>query len=201
MSAQATIIGLASLFVLMASANSQSASPSLSSVPPSAATPVGNLDDRPALEAFFDGAMHVGMEEHHVTGAVVSIVKDGKVLFAKGYGKSNLAKGTPIDPATSLFRIGSTTKTLTWTAVMQLVEDGKLDLDTDVNTYLKGVKLPEVFGKPITLREIMTHTAGFEEGFLGYLINSDPKAQIPIETAMAVHRPAEVSRYLVPDPG
>ena len=193
MSAQATIIGLASLFVLMASANSQSASPSLSSVPPSAATPVGNLDDRPALEAFFDGAMHVGMEEHHVTGAVVSIVKDGKVLFAKGYGKSNLAKGTPIDPATSLFRIGSTTKTLTWTAVMQLVEDGKLDLDTDVNTYLKGVKLPEVFGKPITLREIMTHTAGFEEGFLGYLINSDPKAQIPIETAMAVHRPAEVS--------
>jgi CubicO group peptidase (beta-lactamase class C family) len=205
MSAKATMIGLASLFVLVASATPQPASPSLPSAPPaSSATstgapqslstaPVNNLDDRPALEAFFDGAMHVGMEEHHVTGAVVAIVKDGKVLFAKGYGKSNLAKDTPIDPATSLFRIGSTTKTLTWTAVMQLVEEGKLDLDTDVNTYLKGVKLPEAFGKHITLRDIMTHTAGFEEGFLGYLITSDPKAQIPIATAMALHRPAVVS--------
>ena len=195
MSAKTTMIGLASLFILVATATPQPAS----SVTPTGApqslptAPINNLDDRPALEAFFDGAMHVGMEEHRVTGAVVAIVKDGKVLFAKGYGKSNLAKDTPIDPATSLFRIGSTTKTLTWTAVMQLVEEGKLDLDTDVNTYLKGVKLPEVFGKPITLRNIMTHTAGFEEGFLGYLINSDPKAQLPIATAMALHRPAEVS--------
>jgi len=205
MSAKATMIGLASLFILAATATPQAASPALPSVPPASSVtspdagkgvstaPVGNLDDLPALEAFFDGAMHVGMEEHHVTGAVVAIVKDGKVLFAKGYGKSDLAKDTPIDPATSLFRIGSTTKTLTWTAVMQLVEEGKLDLDTDVNAYLKGVKLPEVFGKAITLREIMTHTAGFEEGFLGYLVTSDPKAQIPIETAMAIHRPAEVS--------
>jgi CubicO group peptidase (beta-lactamase class C family) len=205
MSVKATMIALASLFVLVATATSQPATPSLPTVPPTSsvtstaaaeslsAASVGNLDDRPALEAFFDGAMRVGMEEHHVTGAVVAIVKDGKVLFAKGYGKSNLAKGTPIDPATSLFRIGSTTKTLTWTAVMQLVEAGKLDLDTDVNTYLKGVKLPEVFGRPITLRDIMTHTAGFEEGFLGYLDSRDPKAQIPIATAMALHRPAEVS--------
>src|SRR6202453_3510646 len=202
---KAAIIGLASLFVLVATATPQPASPALPSVQPisSAAStgaaeplstaPVGNLDDRPGLEAFFDGAMRVGMEEHHVTGAVVAIVKDGKVLFAKGYGKSNLAKDTPIDPATSLFRIGSTTKTLTWTAVMQLVEERKLDLDADVNTYLKGIKLPEAFGKRITLREIMTHTAGFEEGFLGYLISSDPTAQIPIERAMAIHRPAEVS--------
>jgi CubicO group peptidase (beta-lactamase class C family) len=205
MSAKATMIGLASLFVLVATATPQPASPSLPSAPPASSVtppgaaqspstaPVNNLDDRDALEAFFDGAMHVGMEEHHVTGAVVAIVKDGKVLFAKGYGKSSLAKDTPIDPATSLFRIGSTTKTLTWTAVMQLVEEGKLDLDTDVNTYLKGVKLPETFGKHITLRNIMTHTAGFEEGFLGYLITSDPKAQIPIATAMALHRPAVVS--------
>lgn len=205
MSAKAITIGLASLFVLVNTSTPQPTGPSLPTAPP--ASPVisagaapslptaaaNNLDDRPALEAFFDGAMHVGMEEHHVTGAVVAIVKDGKLLFAKGYGKSSLAKGTPIEPATSLFRIGSTTKTLTWTAVMQLVEEGKLDLDTDVNTYLKGVKLPEAFGKRITLRELMTHTAGFEEGFLGYLISSDPKSQIPIETAMALHRPTIVS--------
>ncbi len=193
MSHKTPLIGLASLLILIAGAAAQIASSATVSAESLPAPPAGNLDDLPTLEAFFDGAMHVGMQEHHVTGAVVAIVKDGKVLFAKGYGKSDLAKGTPIDPATSLFRIGSTTKTLTWTAVMQLVEEGKLDLDTDVNTYLKGVKIPEVFGKPITLREIMTHTAGFEEGFLGYLISSDPNTQLPIATAMAVHRPAEVS--------
>ena len=205
MSANARMLGIASLFIFAATATPQPASPSLPPAPSSSSetstgaaaslstAPVNNLDDRQALEAFFDGAMHVGMEEHHVTGAVVAIVKDGKVLFAKGYGKSDLAKDTPIDPATSLFRIGSTTKTLTWTAVMQLVEEGKLDLDADVNTYLKGVKLPKAFGKSITLRDIMTHTAGFEDGFLGYLIASDPKNQIPISTAMALHRPAVVS--------
>jgi CubicO group peptidase (beta-lactamase class C family) len=200
MLAKTTMLALASLSILAATATSQpaglsspSSTPSPSATSTSPAASLSNLDDRPALENFFDGAMRVGMEEHHVTGAVVAIVKDGKVLFAKGYGKADLGKDTPIDPATSLFRIGSTTKTLTWTAVMQLVEAGKLDLDTDVNTYLTAVKLPQAFGKHITLRDLMTHTAGFEEGFLGYLINSDPKAQVPIQTAMALHRPAQVS--------
>jgi CubicO group peptidase (beta-lactamase class C family) len=158
---------------------------------PSSRTPA-SLDDVPGLESFFDGAMRVGMDEHHVTGAVVAIVKDGKVLFAKGYGRSDLGRNAPVDPATSLFRIGSTTKTLTWTAVMQLVEQGKLDLDTDVNQYLKGLKLPDTYSKPVTLRNIMTHTAGFEEGFLGYLIQNDPKEQVPIAQAMREHMPARV---------
>jgi CubicO group peptidase (beta-lactamase class C family) len=161
-------------------------------VPPQPSPSPASLDDLPGLEAFFDGAMRVGMEEHQVTGAVVAIVKDGKLLFAKGYGKSDLGRNTPVDPATSLFRIGSTTKTLTWTAVMQLVEQGKLDLDKDVNEYLKGFRLPETYSKPVTLRQIMTHTAGFEEGFLGYLINSDPTKQLPIEQAMRQHMPARV---------
>lgn len=151
-----------------------------------------SLDDLPGLESFFDGAMQVGMDEHQVTGAVVAIVKDGRVLFAKGYGKSDLGRNTPIDPATSLFRIGSTTKTLTWTAVMQLVEQGKLDLDKDVNQYLKGVRLPETYSKPVTLRQIMTHTAGFEEGFLGYLIQKDPNKQLPIAQTMRDHMPQRV---------
>ncbi|MFL6604920.1 MAG: serine hydrolase [Steroidobacteraceae bacterium] len=159
--------------------------------PPSTPAPA-SLDDLPGLEAFFDGAMQVGMEEHHVTGAVVAIVKDGRVLFSKGYGKSDLGRKPPVDPASSLFRIGSTTKTLTWTAVMQLVEQGKLDLDHDVNEYLKGFRLPDTYSKPVTLRQIMTHTAGFEEGFLGYLINSEPEKQLPIEQAMRQHMPARV---------
>jgi CubicO group peptidase (beta-lactamase class C family) len=187
---------------LVAVASAESMHPPLTApplAPPVAAEPrvpesiePARLDDLPGLTAFFDGAMKVGMAEHHVTGAVVAIVKDGRTLFAKGYGSSDLTSAAPIDPATSLFRIGSTTKTLTWTAVMQLVEAGKLDLDQDVNTYLKGMKIPDTYAKPVTLRSIMTHTAGFEEGFLGYLLQSDPKAQLPIAQAMRQHRPRRV---------
>src|ERR1035441_4304312 len=81
---------------------------------------------------------------------------------AKGYGYSDMAKRTPVTPDTTLFRPGSTSKLFTWTSVMQLVEQGKLDLNRDVNDYL-DFKIPPAFGKPITLRNIMTHTAGFEE--------------------------------------
>ena len=160
-----------------------------------------NLADRDALEAFLDGIFRVGMDEHHVTGAVVTIVKDGQVLFAKGYGHRDVEENLPVDPRTTLFRIGSTTKLFTWTAVMQLVEQGKLDLDTDINVYLKGLKIPAAFGKPITLRHVMTHTAGFEEGFVGYLIANDPKSQLPISAALRQHMaervraPGEMSSY------
>jgi len=151
-----------------------------------------DLTDRATLESFLDGVFHVGMQEHYVTGAVVSVVKDGQILFSKGYGHQDLEKNLPVDPRTTLFRIGSTTKLLTWTSVMQLVEQGKLDLDADVNTYLKDMKIPEAFGKPITLRHIMTHTAGFEEGFLGYLIEDDPDRQLPIAEALVRHMPDRV---------
>lgn len=159
---------------------------------PAAPGAPASLDDVAGLTAFFDGAMHVGMQEHHITGAVVAIVKGGQVLFSKGYGESNLARGTPIDPATSLFRIGSVTKTFTWTAVMQLVEEGKLDLDKDVNTYLKGVQIPRTYAKPVTMRTLMTHTAGFEDGAVGYLIKKDPRAQLSILEAMRRHMPRRV---------
>lgn len=151
-----------------------------------------DLNDRAVLESFLDGVLDVGMREHHVTGGVVAIVKDGQVLFAKGYGHRDVEKNLPVDARTTLFRIGSTTKLLTWTAVMQLVEQGKLDLDADVNTYLKGLKIPDTYDKPITMRDLMTHTAGFEEGFLGYLINDDPNKQLPIGEMLARHVPARV---------
>ena len=80
-----------------------------------------------------------------------------------------------MDPATTLFRPGSVSKLFTWTAVMQLVEQGKLDLDRDVNAYL-DFKIPPAFGKPITLRNCMTHTAGFEE--VGKNLFSDDSVHI-----------------------
>jgi CubicO group peptidase (beta-lactamase class C family) len=114
------------------------------------------------VEAFLDGFMPLQLGREDIAGAVIAIVKDGKVLFAKGYGYSDVASKAPVSPDNTLFRPGSISKLFTWTSVMQLVEQGKLDLDHDVNSYI-DFKIPEAFGKPITLRNIMTHSAGFEE--------------------------------------
>jgi len=114
------------------------------------------------LEAFLDGMVPSQLESDDIAGATIAVVKDGKVLFAKGYGYSDYEKKKPVSADETLFRPGSVSKLFTWTAVMQLVEQGKLDLDRDVNEYL-DFKIPEAFGKPITLKNILTHTPGFEE--------------------------------------
>jgi CubicO group peptidase (beta-lactamase class C family) len=91
------------------------------------------------------------------------VVHDGRIVFNKGYGSANLETKKAVDPARTLFRIGSISKTFTAIALMQLVEQGKLGLDADINTYLKAFKVTSPFGKPITLRHLLTHTAGFQE--------------------------------------
>src|SRR5215467_12851711 len=114
------------------------------------------------LEAFLDGFVPQQIEKADIAGAVLVVVKEGKVLFERGYGYADAEKKTPVSPQDTLFRPGSISKTFTWTAVMQQVELGKLDLDKDVNDYL-DYKLPANFGKPTTLRDIMTHRPGLEE--------------------------------------
>jgi CubicO group peptidase (beta-lactamase class C family) len=132
---------------------------------PTAATPAqtGAKEMTAAdVEAFLDGIVPSQLAQNDIAGATFSVVKDGKLLFAKGYGYADVKTKKPISPETTLFRPGSVSKLFTWTAVMQLVEQGKLDLNKDVNEYL-DFKIPEAFGKPITLTHILTHTPGFEE--------------------------------------
>ena len=121
----------------------------------------GGPTDPAELEAFLDDLMTEQMEEHHIPGAAVSVVKDGELFFAKGYGYADLENQIPVDPERTLFRIGSTEKTFIATAVMQLYEQGLLDLDADINTYL-DFQIPDTYPEPITLKHLMTHTAGFE---------------------------------------
>jgi CubicO group peptidase (beta-lactamase class C family) len=117
------------------------------------------------LEAFLDGLVPVQIETNDIAGATIAVVKDGELIFVKGYGFADVKARTPVTPET-MFRIGSITKLFTWTSVMQLVEQGKLDLDADVNTYL-DFKIPHTFGKPVTLRNLMTHRGGFQEVIKG----------------------------------
>ena len=127
----------------------------------SVAAPRGPTDSA-ELESFLDGVMIAHMNDKHIAGATVSVVRDGRVLLAKGYGFSNVGEREPVDPDHTMFRIGSVSKLFTWTAVMQLVEAGQIDLDADVNTYL-DFEIPATYDPPITMRHILSHTAGFEE--------------------------------------
>jgi CubicO group peptidase (beta-lactamase class C family) len=113
------------------------------------------------VEAFLDGIVPLQLDREDIAGATVAVVKDGKQLFTKGYGYADVKQKKPVT-AETLFRPGSVSKLFTWTAVMQLVEQGKLDLGKDVNEYL-DFKIPAAFGQPISLKNILTHTAGFEE--------------------------------------
>ncbi|HZZ65719.1 MAG TPA: serine hydrolase domain-containing protein [Candidatus Baltobacteraceae bacterium] len=114
------------------------------------------------LAPFFDGMVPYAIAAGDIAGAGIIVVREGKIIFSKGYGFADVAKRSPVIPDKTLFRPGSVSKLFTWTAVMQQVQAGKLNLDTDVNTYL-DFKIPPKFGKPITLRNLMTHTGGFEE--------------------------------------
>jgi CubicO group peptidase (beta-lactamase class C family) len=141
------------------------------------------------MEAFVDGFMASQMKSGPVAGATVVVVKDGQVFFQKGYGYEDVEKQVPVDPAQTLFRPGSVSKLFTWTAVMQLVEQGKLDLDADVNTYLTDFKVADRWDKPVTLRNLMTHTPGFEDGAVGYLFAKEPEDLLPLGEWLKAHQP------------
>jgi CubicO group peptidase (beta-lactamase class C family) len=158
----------------------------LTSAPGGAAS----LDDVGELEAFFDGAANAFLEAEDASGMTVSVVKNGRVLLAKGYGLATRETGAPVDAEHTLFRIGSVSKIFLATAIMQLVERGKLDLDTDLNQYLEGVQIPATFPEPITLRHVMTHTTGFEDSIRDLFVL--PSAQRPLRDTLAGHLPARV---------
>ncbi len=122
------------------------------------------------LADFFDNAMSAKLGRDNIANATAAVVKDGQIVYKKGFGLADIENSIPVDPETTLFRIGSTSKLVTWTAVMQLVEAGKLDLNADINNYLDfeisprlAEPLQDTDPVPITLTHLMTHTAGFED--------------------------------------
>ena len=142
--------------------------------------------------AFLDGLLPSSMAIGDIAGATVAIVKDDALLLTRGYGFADVEKRTPVDPAQTLFRPASISKLFTWTAVMQQVEAGKLDLDHDINEYL-DFKIEGYGGEPIKLRHLMTHTAGFEESLLDLLITDINKLK-PLGAALKDSIPARIYR-------
>ncbi|HVW67576.1 MAG TPA: serine hydrolase domain-containing protein [Steroidobacteraceae bacterium] len=160
-----------------------------------------DLEDAGTLEPFIDGVVNEKMALQSIPAAAVGIVYNGRVVFAKGYGYADRDAHTPIDPQRSVLLLGSIAKLFVWTAVMQLAEQHRLDLDADVNRYLKGFAIPATWSQPITLRHLMTHTAGFEEGGPRYVTLATLVGAESVRDALArhiprrVHPPGEVSSY------
>jgi CubicO group peptidase (beta-lactamase class C family) len=133
------------------------------------------------------------LERSDVAGASVMVMQNGQVLLQKGYGYADLKTRKPVDPATTIFRLASISKLFTWTSVMQLVEQGKLDLDTDVNRYL-DFQIRPAFSRPITLRNLMTHTGGFEEETRDVIV-TNPKQAVTLRDFLMRSQP---ERLFVP---
>jgi CubicO group peptidase (beta-lactamase class C family) len=114
------------------------------------------------IAAFVDSYISKAVAGRGIPGAAVVLVKDGRAFFERGYGVGDYESRRPISPEHSVLRQGSTAKLFVWVLVMQLVEEGRLDLDAGVNRYL-DFRIPDAFGVPITLRHLMTHTAGFAD--------------------------------------
>ena len=168
----ARMLALAAIAVLALPVGLAAAPESAAVTPSAAPAPVALTATD--VESWLDGYLPYALKTGDIAGAVVVVVKDGEILTERGYGYSDVAARKPVDPKLTLFRPGSVSKLFTWTAVMQLVEQGKIDLDADVNQYL-DFKIPARDGKPVTMRELMQHTAGFEEQAKG-VITENPKA-------------------------
>jgi CubicO group peptidase (beta-lactamase class C family) len=191
-----TALALSATVQLSAAPRAQGPSPSPATPqgtsPPATAAPNpgghGLTDDD--VGAFLDGLVPLQLQREDIAGAVIAVVKDGQLLFAKGYGYSDVAKKTPVTPDGTLFRPGSLSKLFTWTAVMQQLEQGRLDLDRDVNDYL-DFKIPATYSQPITLRHLMTHTPGFEETDKN-LVQQDARHLQPLGQYLGSHIPRRI---------
>lgn len=166
---------------------SAASTPQLVTAPVQGTTPALTAQD---AQIFFDGLVPYAMHRGDIAGGVIVVVKDGQILFAQGYGYADVAKRKPVVADQTLFRPGSVSKTFTWTAVMQLVQAGKVKLNADVNDYL-DFRIPEKNGGPLTLRDLLTQTPGFEDTARDEFLSA-PTKLFPIGDYVKKDMPARI---------
>ena len=147
--------------------------------------------DSTALDSYMDGLVNTYMEENDIAGATLGIIKDGQPVLLKGYGYADVSAEKKVRPDSTLFRIGSISKMFVWTAVMQLVEDGRLELDSDITQYIEDFEIPHTYDEPITMKDLMTHTAGFEDYVIGLFARDSTRLR-PLGEILSDEMPARV---------
>jgi CubicO group peptidase (beta-lactamase class C family) len=150
------------------------------------------------LEALLDPLFAAAMAEEHIPGAAFILVQDGRVVLAKGYGLADVASGRPVQPERTVFPVASISKVFTATAVMQLADGGRIDLDVDVGRYLATVRVPQTYPQPITATHLLTHTSGLDE-LPGRRVQSAaelvPLGEFLADRLVRVHPPGEMTSY------
>jgi len=144
-----------------------------------------------AVEAFVDEFASVHMKELDVPGLAFVMVKDGAVFFSKGYGFANVENQVPFDPKQTIVRAGSNVKTVTALVLVQLAEQGKIDLDADVNQYLTHFQIPDTYDEPITARQLLHYTAGLDNRFIGIRVENADEI-LPLSEYFAQRLPDRV---------
>ena len=158
----------------------------------SAPAAAASLDDKlGSIEGFVDGVMAGQRAEENLVGATIALVKDNRLVLAKGYGEANRGLGLRVDARRTMFRIGSISKLFVWLGVMREVEAGRLALDADVNDYLGTFEIPLTQPGPVTLEHLMTHTPGFEDRLLG-LFARGPRTTGDFHDRLITMRPKRV---------
>jgi CubicO group peptidase (beta-lactamase class C family) len=151
-----------------------------------------NLRDQVALESFVDGIILSQLSIRDVPGITVSIVNDGEMIFSKGYGFVDVERMKFVDPATSIFRAASISKLFTIVAVMQLVEQGRIDLNADISTYSDNIVIKRNFDKPIRVIDLLSHTAGFENVSHEYKVKDGSGRSLSLRESLARSVPEQV---------
>lgn len=156
------------------------------------------LDER-AVDSIVRPLVINRMTDRYVAGAAVAVVHEGRVVYQEGFGRREVFRELPVEADRTIWRIGSITKVLTGVAVMQLVDRGLIDLDADVNTYLRDFKVAATFGQPVRVRHLLTHTAGFDQIGLGRHVTRAedvrPLGDFLRENLIRIRPPDEVTTY------
>jgi len=151
-----------------------------------------NTDDPASdINAWIDSQMTKGMDSLNIAGATIVLMQGDSVRYIKGYGLADIASNTPVNGNSSIFGVGSITKTFVATAAMQLVEEGKLALDRDVNSYLTSFHLEYKFNDSITVRHLLTHTAGFGDSNIGTTVRAEEDV-IPLAQYLKKRMPPQI---------
>ena len=151
------------------------------------------------MEAFFDGWLADRMREQHIPGTIVVVVRDGGIIFSKGYGFADIESKKPMNPQSTILRVGSISKLITASAVMQLADRGMLDLHADIREYIEPDILKS-YPYPVTLHQLLTHSAGIGDRFAGQGVRNPAdilnlKEYLATSLSPPIGKPGEIINY------
>lgn len=143
------------------------------------------------LGSWIDAEFNQGLETYNIPGACFVLIQGDSVSHINGYGEADIETKTRVNFESSIFRIGSISKTFVATATMQLWEEGKLKLDVDINHYLKTFQIDYKFNDSITVKNLLTHTAGFDERNIGWIVATKEEV-VPLAQYLKKRMPPQI---------